>query len=278
MNAYFSILGSTALIAFVFFLIEWFVPGEDQPPVASRLFNYLYYPFVLAWVMGLQIVLAPLYIMLIGAAQGGALTHVLQQPTGPIAMLAFALGFAVIWDVWQYWVHRWQHTSSVLWQTHKLHHADTAINASSQARQHLLNYLLFNLAYAPMLMLFGSLSPHVIATFVMFRLWGFVIHANVRIHLGPLTGVISGPQWHRIHHSRQPEHLDRNFAVFFPFIDMLFGTYYRPGRDEYPPTGLAHETPEPILSGATVAPFVVWWRGLTRRRTIHVRQTEAQID
>jgi len=31
---------------------------------------------------------------------------------------------------------------------------------------------------------------------------------------------------------------DKNFAAFFPVIDILFGTYYRPRRDEYPRTGI----------------------------------------
>ena len=92
----------------------------------------------------------------------------------------------------------------------------------------------------------------------MFTLWGFVTHANLRLGFGPLTPLIAGPQLHRIHHSALPEHRDRNFSMLFPIIDIVFGTYYRPRPDEYPPTGTAGDKVND-LRGATVQPFVAWW-------------------
>ena len=112
-----------------------------------------------------------------------------------------------------------------------------------------------------MLLFLGSFSPHWIAAFVMFRLWGSFIHANLRLHLGVLTPVIAGPQWHRIHHSCLPEHQNKNFATLFPFIDLIFGTYYKPAPDEYPETGLLPEDRHvQFLDDATFEPFKVWKR------------------
>lgn len=93
----------------------------------------------------------------------------------------------------------------------------------------------------------------------MFRLWGFVNHANVRLGFGPLTSFVAGPQWHRIHHSVEAEHRDKNFSTFFPFIDRMFGTYYAPAPDEYPATGIGPER-EGFLMQATISPFVATWR------------------
>jgi hypothetical protein len=53
-----------------------------------------------------------------------------------------------------------------------------------------------------------------------------------------LTRVITGPQIHRIHHSIHPHHFDTNFAGAFPLWDLLFGTFHRPARGEFPPTGV----------------------------------------
>jgi sterol desaturase/sphingolipid hydroxylase (fatty acid hydroxylase superfamily) len=271
MEQYVSILGSTALLMLAFFLLERFAPGEDQP-VAGRVFNYLYYPVVLAWVLVLQILVGPLYVYGLSLVGGGLLPQVFGGPVpGAVGTLLFSLAFAFIWDVWQYWVHRWQHQSATLWETQKLHHADTAVNSSSQARHHVLNYALFSVLYVPMLMFFGSLAPHVVATFVLFRVWGFVNHMNARIELGPLTPVVAGPQWHRIHHSRLPQHLDRNFATFFPVIDKMFGTYYRPEPGEFPPTGLAAGEPEPLAMAVTVAPLVAWYQAALASLTTVVR-------
>jgi sterol desaturase/sphingolipid hydroxylase (fatty acid hydroxylase superfamily) len=95
-----------------------------------------------------------------------------------------------------------------------------------------------------------------IATAMM--LYGYFVHMNVRLPLGPVTPLIAGPQWHRLHHSVEAQHTDRNFAAFFPLFDVVFGTYSRPGPNEYPATGL-HSGED--LNGplkATLSPFFDW--------------------
>lgn len=131
-------------------------------------------------------------------------------------------------------------------------------------RVHMLSYVVAFLFYLPVVMVFGVQPPSAIAAFLMFTLWGFVNHANLRVSFGPLTPIVSGPQWHRIHHSILPEHQGRNFAVLFPVIDIIFGTYYRPARDEYPPTGVAGRR-VPWLEAATYGPLL-GWRRLARDR------------
>ena len=45
---------------------------------------------------------------------------------------------------------------------------------------------------------------------------------------GRFVSWIGNPQWHRIHHSLQPEHFDKNFAGLLPLWDILFGTFRNP--------------------------------------------------
>lgn len=234
-----SILGSSALLTVLFLCVERVRPAEARQPFARWLVNVAYLPFILAWVLALQILVTPAAAALLRLTGGGILQRFVEAPRTPLAHVFFALAFALAWDVWQYWVHRWQHASRLLWRTHALHHAETALNASSQARHNATNYVLFSVLYMPMVVLFGGLAPHPVAAFVMFRLWGFVNHANVRVGFGRATPLVAGPQWHRIHHSTRPEHRDKNFAAFFPFLDVLFGTYHEPRADEYPATGLS---------------------------------------
>jgi hypothetical protein len=40
--------------------------------------------------------------------------------------------------------------------------------------------------------------------------------------------VITCPNYHKWHHARTKEAIDRNFADFSPILDLLFGTYYYP--------------------------------------------------
>ena len=237
-SQYLTTLAWAALLSAVFWIFERLRPAERDQPVSRRLLNLAYYPFILATVFALQLLVAPAFAFVLARVGGGLLPRWLSQPDEPLEEVLFAVAFALAWDVWQYWVHRWQHTSPMLWNSHRFHHDETALNSSAQARHHVLNYVLFLVLYLPLLLLFGSLAPHAFAAFVMFRLYGFINHSNVRIGLGGATAWIAGPQWHRIHHSVQPEHRDKNFAAFFPFIDKVFGTYYQPASDEYPRTGL----------------------------------------
>jgi len=244
----------------VFYVLERLVPAEPDQTISKRLFNSTYYPFLLAWLLLQQLMLAPAYSYFFRVSGGGLLSKLFNPPQGFVAQFMFALLFAVVWDLWQYWIHRWQHAWPLLWETHKFHHSETALNSSAQARHHFLNAILFGVLYIPLLILFGWFTPHFVASFVMFRIWGFVNHANMRLHFGSLTPLVSSPQWHRIHHSLFAQHHDKNFAAFFPFIDLLFGTYYRPQKGEYPPTGLSPEQNSGNLREATVAPFAGLYR------------------
>ncbi|MDT5062434.1 MAG: hypothetical protein QOH63_2893 [Acidobacteriota bacterium] len=265
MQEYGNILLSVLLLAFIFSVLELLAPAEKGQAVSKRFYNILYYPFELALIILIQFLIAPFYSNALGFARGGLLPEFTNGQSGLAVNLLFALFYAVLFDVWQYWAHRLQHTFPFLWETHKFHHSETALNSSAIARTHVLSNLLFIILYLPVLIILGTQTPHFIALFIMFRLWGFVNHTNVRLNLGPLTPIITGPQWHRIHHSLYDEHHDKNFAAFFPFIDILFGTYYKPGRNEYPPTGLPREECEGFLREATISPFSTWYKMAARR-------------
>jgi sterol desaturase/sphingolipid hydroxylase (fatty acid hydroxylase superfamily) len=256
---YIHIIKWVFLLALIFYPFELLAPAERGQPFRKRVFNLVYAALYLALVL---FVLSPVVSLLTAQVLALSAGGLLPQLAGPgssfIAQLSFAIVFAVFLDFCQYWQHRWQHTVPLLWQTHRFHHSETATNATTQGRHLFLQYFLATIFYLPVLVIFGTQAPHYIALFLISMLWGFVNHANVRLNLGPLTPIISGPQWHRIHHSNLDEHQDKNFASFFPFIDILFGTYYRPQPGEYPPSGLSAKDEKPALSEATFVPFLNW--------------------
>jgi hypothetical protein len=55
------------------------------------------------------------------------------------------------------------------------------------------------------------------------------------------------------------KHQNKNFAVWFPFYDVLFGTAYRPKPGEFPETGVAGVEVS-NLSSAFMLPFERWWQ------------------
>jgi sterol desaturase/sphingolipid hydroxylase (fatty acid hydroxylase superfamily) len=72
----------------------------------------------------------------------------------------------------------------------------------------------------------------------------FFIHSTAKINFGPLRYIVGENRFHRIHHSTEPRHFDKNFGTVTPIYDILRGTAYFPEKGEWPTTGLA-ETPEP---------------------------------
>lgn len=259
-----EVLLSVVCLTVLFYPLERLRPAEAKQRITNRLANYAYLPVALLWILFLQQVFSPWHSYLNELTTGGLLMPDLGQQHVLVRWLG-GIAFAVSWDVWQYWIHRWQHTSRVLWETHKFHHSETSLNTSTQARHQLLSYVVYVAGYAPLLIIFGAVTLPTVISVLMFRVWGFVNHANVRIGFGRFTPFLAGPQWHRIHHSVLPEHMDKNFAAIFPFIDKLFGTYYEPAPGEYPATGLPSADNEPVIIQATVSPFRGWWRALNAR-------------
>jgi len=178
-------------------------------------------------------------------------------PDGMLGQILQAFTFFFIFDFFYYWLHRSQHTFDLLWAEHRVHHSEYSLNITTGNRHHWLEEPIRVFAvWLPIGLLFQQKAVTLAWLWSGFMLWGYFIHMNIRLPLGFLTPVICGPQLHRLHHSREPEHLDKNFAAFFPVFDVLFGTYVKPKRDEYPGTGLADGDDLNNLVRANFAPIL----------------------
>jgi sterol desaturase/sphingolipid hydroxylase (fatty acid hydroxylase superfamily) len=246
----------SAFIVAAIYPLEYLFPAEPSQPISGRICNLLYMPLITFFIYMTQPILNVIAAHILNLSSGLPKPNIL--PTTAFSTILLSLIFALVWDVWQYWVHRLQHTSALFWPTHEFHHSETALNASTHARTHVGSHVLFVMLWLPLVALLGTIAPHWVAAFLMFRLWGYFIHANIKLHLGWFTPVVSGPQWHRIHHSARPEHFNKNFATLFPFIDIVFGTYYAPSRNEFPETGLGRIEHVSFLEEASVQPFRRW--------------------
>lgn len=146
----------------------------------------------------------------------------------------------LIYDFFAYWLHRVEHAVPFLWNIHKLHHQDEHMNVSTSNRHNPLEALLrVPFVMLPMVTFFDlPFLPLVFGVSVGVLIPSFS-HMNLKLELGWLTAVITGPQLHRLHHSSEERHFKRNFANIFPLWDILFGTYLGPEKGEFPKTGLA---------------------------------------
>ncbi len=72
-------------------------------------------------------------------------------------------------------------------------------------------------------------APAAFALLVPFnRIYAGLVHANLNWTFGPFKYVLASPVFHRWHHTSEAEGMDKNFAPTFPFLDLMFGTFYMP--------------------------------------------------
>jgi hypothetical protein len=147
--------------------------------------------------------------------------QILDNSTTANQVVVFALYLLLI-DFFQYWWHRAQHRFPVLWDQHVVHHSDEAMNVTTAVRHHWSEFLFQGIVVSlPFTMLFKITPPQAGFVALIFGAWQFFVHANLRLHLGFFAWLAAGPQVHRIHHSIEAEHRDKNFAAYFPIWDVL---------------------------------------------------------
>jgi sterol desaturase/sphingolipid hydroxylase (fatty acid hydroxylase superfamily)/sugar lactone lactonase YvrE len=133
----------------------------------------------------------------------------------------------LIQDVLMYWIHRAFHTR-LAWSFHAVHHSPTVLDWLSTVRFHPVNSLLeFTLADVAVLLL--GFSPQALVVLAPVNIvYSAMVHANLSWTFGPLRYVFASPVFHRWHHTREAEGLNKNFAPTFPLLDVVFGTFYMP--------------------------------------------------
>ena len=171
--------------------------------------------------------------LLYDSATGGySIASVVPWPLAAKIVLA-----VVVFDFLQWGDHWIRHRVRTFWHFHSVHHSQRELNWMTDVRIHAVDYFIAEtLAFIPMFALgVPALAVMGVGGFRMW--WARFVHANIRGTLGPLGYLLVSPQYHRIHHSIEPAHQDKNFGVLFTFWDRIFGTIVR-DHQVYPATGV----------------------------------------
>jgi sterol desaturase/sphingolipid hydroxylase (fatty acid hydroxylase superfamily) len=247
-------LAVAAGLYLLFTALEHFFPAEAGQGMRGRWRN---------------VALATLFVLL-GLAGNGAILalHPIQIPSaalgaglGTSLLLCLVYLFAV--DFFYYWYHRAQHRFPLLWSIHELHHTDPQLNVTTSMRTYWIETpIQFLVVVLPGLFLLGA-EPRALAMMPFATTLGLLfVHSNLRLRMGRLTPVLTGPQLHRLHHSSLAPHQNKNFAQFFPILDVVFRTYRRPDRDEFPPTGVRGVDGDASIPSLLLRPVHVIREGL----------------
>ncbi|MBO9713353.1 sterol desaturase family protein [Sphingomonas sp.] len=157
---------------------------------------------------------------------------------GWLGLILAPIAGAMLADFFFYWFHRAQHR--FLWRFHAVHHSIRDLSAVN-AYHHLSESIFQSLLYMiPASLILGDTGAYAApAMVVLIRMQAAFIHSPTRLHFGSLAAFFVDNRFHRIHHSLEERHFDRNFGAFTTLWDQLFGTAHRPQEAEWPDVGLA---------------------------------------
>ncbi|TWJ04546.1 lathosterol oxidase [Mucilaginibacter frigoritolerans] len=143
-------------------------------------------------------------------------------------------------DLFQYWAHRFFHTRVYLWRFHSIHHSTQHMDWLAGSRTHFMDIFFTRaMTFIPLYVL--GFSTTVFNVYIIFiAIHAVLIHANTRVNFGFIKYIFTTPQYHHWHHCEDPKYYGHNFASIFPLIDIIFGTYYLPGKEWPAGTGV-HE-------------------------------------
>jgi sterol desaturase/sphingolipid hydroxylase (fatty acid hydroxylase superfamily) len=139
--------------------------------------------------------------------------------------------------------HLLRHKVRLFWYFHTVHHSQRDMNLFTDLRVHPVERLIeAGVKFIPFLSLGTDIALESFVGWYMFESWyARFYHGNIKTNLGFLRYILVTPQSHRVHHSREKPHQDKNFGAIFSIWDHLFGTQYRK-YDEYPETGIDDAT------------------------------------
>ncbi len=150
-------------------------------------------------------------------------------------------------DFTNFLAHYLEHKVPWIWYFHMTHHRATVLNPITKSRTHPIAYIIgfVNIAILQipgLLMLSTAFNISrssetkltiLMITYFIFSFIQHVRHTHIRINYGRyLSYILTSPHMHQVHHSRNPIHFDKNFAVIFSVWDVIFGSLYIPARKE----------------------------------------------
>ncbi|MBB1380977.1 sterol desaturase family protein, partial [Shewanella sp. SR41-2] len=143
-----------------------------------------------------------------------------------IEMTLFTFGLLLIaQDFCYYWFHRASHRIRWMWAAHVVHHSSENMNFSTAFRQSLMYPLAGKWPFWLPLVVLGF-DPNWVVFAVLLNLGlQFFVHTQAIKSLGPLELIFNTPSHHRVHHGRNPQYIDKNYAGVLIIWDKMFGTF-----------------------------------------------------
>lgn len=150
-------------------------------------------------------------------------------------------------DLCFYWYHRFSHTIRLLWAAHVVHHSSEHFNFSTGLRNGW-----FTIMYKPVFwfwLAFLGFHPIMISTCMTINsVYQFFCHTQLSKSWGKLEWIFISPATHAVHHGKNPDYIDKNFAGMFILYDRIFGTFRPADPSQTIVFGVTNPPPSNILT------------------------------
>lgn len=127
-------------------------------------------------------------------------------------------------DLLWYWYHRLGHTVNLFWASHIVHHQSDDFNYTAAARITVCQAVARGLFWC-VLPIIGFNAHMITILLLVHGTYPFFTHTQLVGKLGWLEYIIVTPSHHRVHHSSNPEYLDKNYGDMLIIWDKIFGTF-----------------------------------------------------
>jgi sterol desaturase/sphingolipid hydroxylase (fatty acid hydroxylase superfamily) len=174
-----------------------------------------------------------------------------------VASLPWLVQFIIVLiasDFAQYWYHRLFHQIPFLWGFHAIHHSAKSMDWLAGSRMHFIEIILLRAITSLPLFTLGFDASVMQAYIGFVYIWSSLLHANVGGDFNRLGHWLATPRFHHWHHGLEREAFDVNFAIHFPWLDKIFGTFHLPENRWPKDYGIPEDVPRTYL-GQLAYPF-----------------------
>jgi sterol desaturase/sphingolipid hydroxylase (fatty acid hydroxylase superfamily) len=174
------------------------------------------------------LVYAVLYGALLGAAGASRSAGFGVLPWLEASAIVEGLVTLAVLDLATYGAHRSMHALPVLWRVHRVHHIDSAVDATTAFRQHPFETLYRAGALGIAAVLLGAAPEMIVLYRTLSSVNALFEHANIRVPRGLdafLALAFVTPNMHKVHHSRLQPETDSNYGNLLSGFDRLFGSF-----------------------------------------------------
>ncbi|WP_416351172.1 sterol desaturase family protein [Alteromonas sp. 14N.309.X.WAT.G.H12] len=145
-----------------------------------------------------------------------------------IELTVLTVIFAFIFqDFLYYWFHRASHQCNWLWAAHVVHHSSTNMNFSTAMRQSLFYPIVGMWVFWLPLIILGYTPQLVLAIVALNLAFQFFVHTELGPEFRVLGKVFNTPVHHCLHHAKNPQYVDKNYAGVLIIWDKAFGTFVK---------------------------------------------------